>query len=394
MTKILVLAGILLLLSGTVAGTSYVQANGENIAKINESGVYYIHSDNLGSTSAITNEAGKVVEEQINLPFGETLEGSERYGFTGKELDSDLNLQYFGARYYNPATGTFLTTDPALHGFSPYPYADNNPMRYVDPDGRKPRNYDKLKDWQKALYSDVMSVIKNNFKSKEFVELENNLIYDLYVEPNVKTERKMSTFREGEDIPKTLASRLGISTKIEVPMVIMFKDTFSKLNDKEFVQKELKGILPLEIAASFAHELYHLMTMASQPENEAEIGSHGTEATLTRQFFGSLDNLICRDNADSFLRYILLAVKQGRDPNYLFDDPNNLIESYEKDRILELSRSRIRSVRDPSNNKYKAVFDSDETYMEVLGILDTVGHRARDAVKKFNEEKAKEKKKK
>jgi len=130
------LAGILLLLSGAVAGTSFVQANGETIAKINETGVYYVHSDNIGSTSAITNEAGKVVEEQLNLPFGEKISGSEKYGFTGKELD-ETDLQYFGARYYSPLTGRFLTVDPAMDGVNWYSYAANNPLKFIDPDGRK-----------------------------------------------------------------------------------------------------------------------------------------------------------------------------------------------------------------------------------------------------------------
>jgi len=127
---------ILLLLSGAVAGTSYVQANGDTIAKINESGVYYIHSDNLGSTSAITNEAGKVVEEQINLPFGELIFGNEKYGFTSKELD-ETGLQYFGARYYNPAAGRFLNVDPIKDAMNWYSYAANNPLKFIDPDGRK-----------------------------------------------------------------------------------------------------------------------------------------------------------------------------------------------------------------------------------------------------------------
>jgi len=85
-----VLAGILVLMLMGIAsagGTSYVYANGQRIAKVNESGVYYYHPDHLGSTSAITDSDGEVVEEQVNLPFGEPISGSEKYGFTGKEHD-------------------------------------------------------------------------------------------------------------------------------------------------------------------------------------------------------------------------------------------------------------------------------------------------------------------
>jgi len=126
---------LLVMLSGVVAGTSYVQANGQTIAKINESGIYYYHSDHLGSTSAVTNETGEVVEEQVNLPFGQLLTGDEKHGFTGKELD-ETKLQYFGARYYSPLTGRFITVDPAEDGMNWYSYAGDNPLRYIDPSGK------------------------------------------------------------------------------------------------------------------------------------------------------------------------------------------------------------------------------------------------------------------
>jgi len=131
------LAGILALLLVGIASasrTSYVHANGQTIAKINDTGVYYYHPDNVGSTSAMTNNQGEVIEEQTNLPFGELISGSERYDFTGKELD-DTGLQYFGARYYLPLTGRFLAIDPALQDFSSYAYAGNNPLTRVDPNG-------------------------------------------------------------------------------------------------------------------------------------------------------------------------------------------------------------------------------------------------------------------
>ncbi|MCK5148084.1 RHS repeat-associated core domain-containing protein [bacterium] len=43
---------------------------------------------------------------------------------------------YFGARYYDPSIGRWLTPDPADQYHSPYVYCDNNPLRYVDKDGR------------------------------------------------------------------------------------------------------------------------------------------------------------------------------------------------------------------------------------------------------------------
>lgn len=127
-----VVVTILLLLPGTHA-ISYLEAGGQLAAKLDGELEFY-HSDSLGSTRTITNEAAEILERQRNLPFGGVLAGEERYGFTGKELD-ESGLQYFGARYYNSETGIFISTDPAMQYYSPYTYAANNPLAFIDPDG-------------------------------------------------------------------------------------------------------------------------------------------------------------------------------------------------------------------------------------------------------------------
>jgi len=99
----------------------------------------------------ITDENGNVVEEQKNLPFGELISWGERYGFTGKEFEPDLGLNYFGARYYDPVTGRFRNVDSVKDGVNWYSYANNNPLKYVDPDGNQVEwvgpTEDFWKDW-------------------------------------------------------------------------------------------------------------------------------------------------------------------------------------------------------------------------------------------------------
>jgi RHS repeat-associated protein len=66
-----------------------------------------------------------------------------RQKFTGKELDSESGLDYFGARYFATAQGRFSSPDAALTGqgasnpqsWNLYAYVTNNPLRYVDPTG-------------------------------------------------------------------------------------------------------------------------------------------------------------------------------------------------------------------------------------------------------------------
>src|SRR5690554_2668626 len=104
-------------------------------------------STGLGSTSTlITDMFGDPYQFFLNLPFGETFAEQRRngsfnntYKFNGKELDPETGLYYYGARYYNPRTSVWLSVDPLAEKgpqYSPYNYCFNNPIFYVDPDGR------------------------------------------------------------------------------------------------------------------------------------------------------------------------------------------------------------------------------------------------------------------
>jgi len=109
----------------------------------------FIHTDALGSPVAGTDLRGDVVWRSHYLPFGEETLGQrpavgERTGYTGHREDPATGLVYTGARYYAPHLGRFLGADPAavdegnVHGFNRYAYANNNPYKYVDPDGESP----------------------------------------------------------------------------------------------------------------------------------------------------------------------------------------------------------------------------------------------------------------
>jgi RHS repeat-associated protein len=89
----------------------------------------------------VTSENGVTTEEIMYTPFGEQLnETEERYTYNGKELD-ETGLYYYGARYYDPVIGRFVTRDPLTGGrkspqtLNRYAYCRNNPLRYFDPAG-------------------------------------------------------------------------------------------------------------------------------------------------------------------------------------------------------------------------------------------------------------------
>ncbi|MET0116409.1 MAG: RHS repeat-associated core domain-containing protein [Sedimenticola sp.] len=110
--------------------------------------ITYYHNDALGSPVAATDSTGQLVWRENYRPYGSKLwrqPSDNKVWFTGKTYYEDIGLSYFGARWYSPGTGRFISPDPVdgitdlpEHRFSRYAYANNNPYRYVDPDGNSP----------------------------------------------------------------------------------------------------------------------------------------------------------------------------------------------------------------------------------------------------------------
>jgi len=145
---------------------------------------YYYHSDHLGSAQFVTDWKGRQYEHIEYTPYGElwieeTAPGIDKlpFRFTGKELDEETGLYYYGARYLDPKYSRWLSGDPALNDYIPkapiddeakkhnenlpgmggiyntvnlhvYHYAGNNPVKYVDPDG------DKILDVSTTLFQE------------------------------------------------------------------------------------------------------------------------------------------------------------------------------------------------------------------------------------------------
>ena len=109
-----------------------------------ETTTFYYHTDRLDSTRLVTNENKQLVFAAMYTPFGKahSKEGAESYLFSGKEEDS-TGLYYYGARYYDPDVGRFITRDPVKgtiktpQSLNQYAYCLNNPLTYVDPWGEK-----------------------------------------------------------------------------------------------------------------------------------------------------------------------------------------------------------------------------------------------------------------
>ncbi len=123
----------------------YVFAGAQRVAVKTNTDAWYYHPDHLGSSSIVTDSTGNKSEEIYYYPFGGTRQDtgsvSVKHKFTGQELDDETGLYYYGARYYDPQLGRFISADSIVQApFDPqtlnrYSYCRNNPIIYSDPSG-------------------------------------------------------------------------------------------------------------------------------------------------------------------------------------------------------------------------------------------------------------------
>ena len=127
------------------SATEHIFAGNRRIASKTGSSVTYYHPDHLGGLNIATDGAGNKVQTVFYYPYGETRVNTGsvdlHYKFTGKEIDRESGLYYYGARYYDPVIGRFISPDSVVQSpgdpqmFNRYSYAANNPLANIDPTG-------------------------------------------------------------------------------------------------------------------------------------------------------------------------------------------------------------------------------------------------------------------
>jgi len=126
-------------------------------------------------------------------PFGGVITnvdiGDDRYQFTGKERDSESNLDNFGARYDSSNMGWFMTPDPLMASakvwdpqtWNRYSYARNNPLMLIDPTGMQEVTADQCA------------------KDKHCVTVNVNVIYDKNANDGKGlTDKQKADFQKGQ----------------------------------------------------------------------------------------------------------------------------------------------------------------------------------------------------
>ena len=127
-------------------------------------GIYYLLSDLLYRSAALTNSSGEIVEAYDTDAYGNTLifsgPGADNAWFTnddvtslqpacetiftGREYDPESQIYFYRARYYHPQLGRFVSRDPELYRPGPnlYQYANGTPTSFTDQSGLDPTRPD------------------------------------------------------------------------------------------------------------------------------------------------------------------------------------------------------------------------------------------------------------
>lgn len=127
--------------------------------------ITYLHTDPLGSVVAESDSDGNITRRVAYEPYGAVVGGvaQDGPGFTGHVADATTGLSYMQQRYMDPELGVFLSVDPvspdAVFGanFNRYWYANGNPYRFVDPDGRQSS---EKHDWRSIAGKSPASAVR------------------------------------------------------------------------------------------------------------------------------------------------------------------------------------------------------------------------------------------
>jgi RHS repeat-associated protein len=139
--------------SGGTAVARYSQALNidELLAMLRSGTVSYYQADGLGSVTSLSSAAGAIANTYDS--FGNLVASSgslvNSFRYSGREFDSESSLYYMRARYFDPATGRFLSEDPIGFGGGSnfYAYVGNSATNFRDPSGLDPSLWQRLINW-------------------------------------------------------------------------------------------------------------------------------------------------------------------------------------------------------------------------------------------------------
>ncbi len=157
---------------GVVLTDRYTSATANVTTAATTRQLRYYQRDRLGSTTAVTDEAGSVLERQFYDPWGQRRNGDgsasltlqsrdHRYGYTEHEMLDAIGLVHMNGRIYDPLLARFMSADPTIpdptdgQNYNRYSYVLNSPTNYTDPSGfAQVRQVESIGNWGSGFGGD------------------------------------------------------------------------------------------------------------------------------------------------------------------------------------------------------------------------------------------------
>lgn len=134
----------------TSSGSVSYAYDGHNrrVKKVSGSTTQYSFYTKNGQFLSTTGQNGPTeyvyLGNQLVAQVSQVATADDKPGYTGHLEDKDIGLTYMQQRYYDPVIGRFYSNDPVGFSadnpmmFNRYAYANNNPYKFTDPDGKEP----------------------------------------------------------------------------------------------------------------------------------------------------------------------------------------------------------------------------------------------------------------
>ena len=257
---------------------------------------HYFLQDYQRNNRVIAGQKGNIEEVNHYYPLGGIFANSssiQPYKYNGKELDRKNGLDWYdyGARMYDANIGRWHTVDPMSEkyfGISPYAYCMNNPIKFIDPNGKwvvgtdgKRVTYNTQTGWSKNASKDVQRVGNSLLKTETGTKQLNSMLgynekISITVSSDVKKNGKIFTM--GINNRKKVKETKDGKVTVEEHQITIYEGSIQEAIKEKSGVKDYAGLdLEDAIGAVAGHESGH-----TEKENTKQALENSNDQTTTK----------------------------------------------------------------------------------------------------------------